>query len=139
MKSNLRRRIEKLERSAALRPLPDAREAVFIKVMACFSDDDADLLVGLAQDPVRNRSLSEREIAVVRLLEATLELELQRAGFGRSAAVAENPRASRTAGNWVSRTARPYTGRLKRAPKVGLVVSEQTKGTCGVQDETGID
>jgi hypothetical protein len=136
MTSNLKRRIEKLERSAALRPLPDQREAICIKVLACFSDEDANVLVGLAQDrdPVKNRSSTEHETAVVRLFETALHLELQAAGIG-AAPVVESPRPSRFAGNWVSRSERHYSKRPRRAPKVGLVVSEQSKGTHGVEDE----
>jgi hypothetical protein len=79
--ANVRRRIEKLERSLAPKPGPDPHDTIQRLALRSLSREDLMVLADVIEQGKRECQWTERESAVVKALTCALEQEVQRAGY----------------------------------------------------------
>jgi hypothetical protein len=87
---NLQRRLHKLEQMPQFQPPPSPRKQFEERVVRRISNEDLDLMIAMATDAEAGveRTLSERELAVMEAYYVLREAEARRLGF-RSFAQAE--------------------------------------------------
>ena len=78
---NVRRRIERLERSLAPKPGSDPYDAIKRLALQSLATEDLTVLAEVIEQNRRECEWAEREAAAVKALTCVLEQEVQRAGY----------------------------------------------------------
>ena len=78
---NVRRRIERLERSLVPEPASDPYDAIQRLALQSLSTEDLTVLADVIEQGKRECQWTERESAAVKALTCALEQEVQRAGY----------------------------------------------------------
>jgi hypothetical protein len=79
--ANVRRRIERLERSLAPQPGPDPYDAIQRLALQSLSTEDLTVIADVIEQGRRECQWTERESTAVKALTGALEQEVQRAGY----------------------------------------------------------